>query len=433
MWRIAGTSIVSFVFLGVVIMTNPASPENLLKPVLELEVLLKTEREAVMQPFVMAQADDGGFIIAGSMSATKQGWAAKTDAKGAVLWNYFVDLRDEDKAAFARQLIVNAEFRGTAPLPDGSVYLCGSMPRPPGTYSPGLLTHLDAKGRVLSERLIFPEQKTERGVAHFYDCVRWEDGVAILGDIVGWVRDPEQSTEKGPRPNYKRLSLYWLLVLDAAGNVKWERQIPTNDGRSANPGEMGLMADGSSLVFSSYSGLNTEVVRVSASGEVQARKQLPNSGFKLVHSVVPDGIIQILRSFSSKGPVGLTAITLDERLEEVGRTQGQPTAYAARVAYRMPDHALVLFGSAVHSVGERYTSQIAYVDPTLQHEQRLDLPRNNISDGGSIWAAAPAQDVGHFVIATTAYAHGLDINHPERFGALPDFKRGAALNFVKLK
>jgi len=31
------------------------------------------------------------------------------------------------------------------------------------------------------------------------------------------------------------------------------------------------------------------------------------------------------------------------------------------------------------------------------------------------------------------FAHSLDNNHPERFGALPDFKYDAALDFVKLK
>jgi hypothetical protein len=253
--------------------------------------------------------------------------------------------------------------------------------------------------------------------------------VAILGDIRGPLT---KVTKEGERPQYKSVNWYWLLLLDAAGNVAWEKQIPPQDGQPPI-GEMVLMASGTSLMFSTSSNQNTDVVRLDETGEVQARKQFVNSRFRLVRPVVPDGVVQLFGRPMLSDSTGVTVLSLDERLEEVSRIQGEPTAYLAEIAYRMPDRSLVLFGSAVHSVGERYSTQLVHVDPTLRQAQRLDLPRDRVQDTGSIWAAAPTRDVGRFVAATRVMARGLDSNHPERFGALPDFKHGAALDFIQLK
>jgi hypothetical protein len=57
-------------------------------------------------------------------------------------------------------------------------------------------------------------------------------------------------------------------------------------------------------------------------------------------------------------------LTLDSDLHELQRQEAL-LPLTAGLAYRMPDRSLVLLGSELHDIGERYTSQFMHVDPTL--------------------------------------------------------------------
>ena len=162
------------------------------KPTVSRQVLIKTEREAAMEPADIVRANDGGFFIAGSISGTRQGWAAKTDAEGKVLWNYYRELQEEDKSAFTHQLVIDPEFRAAVPMADGSVYLCGNMPHPPRSSAPGaFLTHLDAQGHLLSEKFFVPDKKTKQGITGgFTGCIRWGNDIAIVGNTSGPISPP---------------------------------------------------------------------------------------------------------------------------------------------------------------------------------------------------------------------------------------------------
>src|ERR1700722_17604551 len=166
--------LLSIAFFKALAMSNPAIAESLKKPVLLREVLLRTQDDPLLKPWVVARTNDNGFIVAGS--ADMAAWAAKTDSQGNLIWDYVRGLQDQLRNPHP------GEFHGAVSMQDGTTYLCGHMPRPPGSHAPwALLTHLDSSRRVLSEKFL-PMAGIADG-AVFDDCAQWRDGVAIVGHM----------------------------------------------------------------------------------------------------------------------------------------------------------------------------------------------------------------------------------------------------------
>lgn len=324
-----------------------------------------------------------------------------------MIWKYRIDVREE--ATISGESIGIPEFRGIASMSDGSVYLCGSTPRA-GRRRSGLLTHLDPQGHVLNEKLMVPHNMTPNGLVYLHDCLPFGGGLAIIGSIA----DGQQY-------------LYWLLLLDAAGQVQRDVQFPTLDGRMAGLGTT-LMVVGSNLVFSSYTGLNTEVVRLTSSGEIQARKLWRLGAFELVRSVTADTTVQLIGMLlEPHGHGTMTILTLNERLEEESRVEGRQSTYGAEVAYRLPDHSFILFSA------KNDKANIVVADEHLQSQRRLALPRRKLSSVGRIEAVVPVPKRRTFVVATLGIADGVKDPEQEGFGALPNFRRGTVLDFVQLQ
>lgn len=372
--------------------------------ILTREVIIKDESGLLPEPQVISKTEGGGFVIAGSLG---RAWAVKTDAAGKVLWRHLQDkpLADGGYAT---------TFTGAVSMPDGSTYLCGNMYEPPAGYTPSLLMHLDAAGHVINEQLFVPQKRSERGLGYFDSCIRWGDGIAIVGHVlhVGGHVD-------GLEPNIDQC--YWLFMLDANGKVKWEKQIPTTSGISRAKSLM--VAPDSSLIFVGDEMGETELFRISETGELAATKKLIGS-FQFVRSVAPDGILQVYGYVDHLS----TAIIFNARFEEVGRAQGtRASDFYANLVFRMPDRSLVLFGRAVHVFGEQFASGIAHVDSTLQSVKKLELVHAPFYDGGSIDAALPTGKEGEFLTAKKLLKHvpGNELSNEARIGT--------ALDFVQIK
>jgi hypothetical protein len=399
-------------------------------PVETRQAFLQTEQQPTIRPAAIAATDDG-LIVAG-YSGTRA-WAAKTDAAGKIIWTYHV----EKPVGYdsGRWLQVRPEFSCTAPMPDGSVWLIGSTID--ANARVGLLVHLDRDGKVLVERPIRPPQDSPSSL--LLDCARWADGVAIVGTtyIRKSTSEPPATMGTPKATQVSRNLAYWVLVLDAHGNTAFENVIPTDQETFVIPGGLTLLAAESSLVMSATTNVMTEVVRVGPTGAVEARKQFPTGYLGLVRPVVPDGKLQLLGTFITAANSGPSAvrhqvlITLDEHLAKVHRQDAQPQI-GGNVTYRMPDQSLVVFGAETHDIGERYTSQIMHVDPTLQHQRTLSPRRDTITDTGMITTAAPLGSSGRFVVVTPAVVKGYP-DHPARIDASPGFLRGAVLDFIELK
>lgn len=376
------------------------------------EVIIKDESDSVPEPQVISSADDGGFIIAGNLG---RAWAIKTDAAGKVIWRNLQAQRDDARYAVA--------YTGAVAMPDGSTYLCGNMSQPEG-YTPSLLIHIGAAGQLLDEQLFVPQDRTKRGLSYFDDCIRWGGGVVIIGHVHDTKRQASGYGTSFLPPiteNY-----YWLLMLDSSGKLEWEKQLPTTFNGITSVKAMLNTTDDSLVLAGDGMMGKTEIFRISTSGKLLASKLLTGK-FQFVRPVIPDGILQVYGDHNDTNDSNML-ITLDSSLEELRRVPGkQSPDFSTHMAYRMHDQSLILFGSAVHTFGERYASGIVHVDPTLQFAQKLELAHSQFTDGGTVDAAAPTGNNGEFVTARKLLKHQ---PNEGRIGMAPV---GVALDFIQIK
>jgi hypothetical protein len=431
-----------------------ADANGLTAPVREREIQIEMEDAPVIEPQVVARTNDGGFIVAGSGNRLTNGGdlvggAAKYDVNGKELWRYSTTLRDDSPKQYGDQPPV---FYGVAPMRDGSIYLCGKMT--PHTHvgadlSWAVLTHVDASGHLISENLVTPSQKSDRSYfstgQDFHSCIAWGDDVAIIGTAAHMLH----RAGVGPPPAFE--AYYWILVLDAKGKVKWEKLIPVSERLEPTPNwfpeffnadDMVLLPVAQDLIFSVADGsspeMNSEVIRLSALGEIKARVQYAGD-YRLVRPVVPDDVVQLWGKATRKATLS-TVLTLNERLEQVQRIDGNPDTTFAYLAYRLPDQSFYLFGINVPDSGHNGRSVILHVDRELHHYRDFEpiTPGNPFAigsyvDSGKRFAAAPIGDLKEFAVAMDLVVRIPRNSRGEPTAEPAGFKGGTILDFVKLK
>jgi hypothetical protein len=386
---------------------NPAAAQPLGKLALTARILLTTEIGASMQPLVVAPTSDGAIVVAGGIDATRQGWATAIDAEGKVRWTYYRDL--EEKPDYP--LGVHPEYRGVVAMPDGSVFLCGTMPPARLGQHRALLTHIDSGGRLIAEQLISSRDGRSIGV---HGCAAWQGGIILKGADYGFDGS------------------YWLLALDAAGKPRWEKQIkPLAGGPNAGatfPGSV-LLPFEDKLIFSATDNQKTELISIRRDGEILGRRVL-DGRFLLARSPATDSSLTALGWFGSfKAP--RVVLTLDAGFNELHKAQSAPSYFAAGFVYRLPDESFVEFGGISPSPGQpRYTGGIVHVDRELRKEEVLQIEESGFEDGGHIFAAAPTAARGEFAFATVFHATPDGPN--SRVRPTSGFIRGAVLRLVRL-
>lgn len=391
------------------------------QPMLSQDVIVETDAD----PWAIAAAGgDGngsnGMIVAGNSG--HRGWGAKFDSRGQIVWDYTIGLQDPFKYP-----IPYAQFRGAASMPDGSVFLCGNMPRPLGSSASSLvLAHLDVDGHPLSETFPKPDDRTNPGVhtTGATGCVYSNNGVVVLATTSRAV----PPAERNALPKVERF--YWVFAIDPAGQIKWETQIPMMLFNGFDQTGITMAASGAQVIFSATNNLSTELLTIGGGGVVQFHREI-RGRFILVRPVSADGTIQLFGIVDDQ-PRSVI-VTLDDHLVEVNRTLGNyPSSFLANFAYSAPDESIVLFGSAVHGGGANYTSRVVAVDRALRAERNVELPntRAPLKDIGFIRAAAPSGGVGEFVVARSVLASGFH-NLPE--AARPKMKRGLKLDYLYFK
>ncbi len=405
--------------------------ETIGAPKVTRQVLLQIEKKAALHPEVIVQADDGGFIIAGGIDAIKQGWAAKTDAEGKVLWHYFRDLQEEDKEGLKSQLVARPHFTGAVAMPDGSIFLCGNMPHNFRSDAPTVfLTHLDANGQLLSEKYFIPEKGINKGVKpRFSGCVRWGDGFAVVGETTG----PYIQTTK-PVASHIGERWYWVLMFDGAGEKRWEKYIPVSLRHNINISQFPHVAN-SNLMFSAGGDSDTEIFSISETGEIVA-KNIIKGGYQFVRPVVSDGILQLSgrrpgrKSTNWPETDSWVVVTLDEKLNEIHSTQeGLENFYGYE--FRMPDQSIASIGEKKHKFGQRYTSRVVHVDQMLQNERYVELPHNRRPFGVAGDMAANSTKTPNEFVVVRQLMVVIDGKVPDDIPA--DFKVGAELDFIQIQ
>jgi hypothetical protein len=296
----------------------------------------------------LARMPDGGFVVAGD------GWAAATSASGEVLWRYADPDWNATKPSY------RTELDGAVPLSNGNLLLCGAQQTDKG--SAGLLTILDGSGQLANKQLLQPTLPGSFFAARFIGCLRWNDGVAVLGIVI--------TNDHGSG---------WLMKLDGGGTKQWEIIDPslkaTNAVETANHN---LVIAGSSVVTTQ----STNLVQVSADGKIVSTKSLASYPDQMVRSRVPTSELKVM---TNVGRANAAVITLNDRFEEIAPPKPNSITLTARgCAWTLPDGSIAVF-SNIFAPGGVYRSAAELIHPGNGSTEARAFP---LPTPGSISASA---------------------------------------------
>ncbi len=381
------------------------------------------EKGNVVEQKIIVQTHDKGFVIAGGIeqkAQPKSAWATKTDSEGKAIWRYVLPPREK------LDTYDGPEYSSAVVMSDDSVFLCGRMPFnvAPGVNQPGLVTHLDKKGKLLKEKLLYPQKTQGITITRLTSCAKSNHGIMVVGNTTQFVKDTSPgATDSSPKIN---TSFYLVLSLDERGNTQWEKLIPIAD--KAGYDEMSqLQALGNGFAFTATrNSIGTEVVRISEDGKTVASNVFDDN-FTITLPVQPAKDIQLV-SMPTKE---FTRITLNNELKETGRVTEKHGFGVVDMAYRLPNQSLVAFGAEDNGKGTYFVAQVMYFDSELKNKKAVLLG----AKGESYWtkAAIPLDKPGEFVAVRSAIDPKL-LNfgqHPaeEQLAAV---RLGIGLDFIKL-
>ncbi len=326
----------------------------------------------------------GGYVLTG-MASFSFGWVVKTDEAGNVLWRY------TDPGNASVKLRVQAPtFNGAAPIPDGSVLVCGyTTPKDQRPRRVGLILILDKNGQLVRQQVLHPNSDESFAPSSLNWCIPWGDGAAVLGDTHRARRDLWSGSGIVPREDF-----FWLLSLDSNGILKWEKLIPRVFGGGAIRQRMSLAAlQGGDLVFSTWDTKPpmgaTDLVRVDERGEVKTRLELQQL-FQVLRSGVSESGIFAL----GLGKGGPTLLKLTSDFKEIEKVRGglSSAGSVSRAEYLLSDHSVALFGSQL--IDHAHTANIVKLGSDLNAMSEFQFqPRF-----GAYWVedAAPTGEPGEF-------------------------------------
>jgi len=426
--------------------------------------LVQTEHNGWIYPTVMSRTSDGNFLVAGGSSDGQFGaWVSKVNAQWQTLWTTKITI------PVKFDLLTRPEFLGIAAMPDGSAFLCGTMPRPKELeerLSTASLIHLDARGHAISKQLIISPNNKEKDLnltSKFVNCTPWGDGFVVMGDVHQAVGTVIPQNGKREIKQY-----YWIIKYDATGKTQWEKFIPYKLGimhafpfqnsvldklnkpdksiiMSSVPmqkdiinklNDLGivpafapqntiLIEAGNNLLFSATDTSMTDVVELSSTGDVVARTDFPGY-FRLVHPFAGSHDIQLLSGSD------LTLVTLDQNLHEKSRVQGDNSKnfFSATTAFEMPDSTIVVPGMTIPD----YRPVIMHAAQDMQAIQYTDLKETEAKDLEQITTILPIDNnYNNFMIAKSTFKNIMDFLNGKFPADVVDVSYEMSIEIVNLK
>lgn len=383
------------------------------------EILLPSSGNAAIQPLNIKKTADGGFVIGGSISGARQGWASKINADRSVAWTYYHPLAAAEQQSLDGRLVAPT-FSAVEPMPDGSVFLCGTQPRPPRSNLPSaLLVHLDKAGKVISEKTIeIDNPAVGNNLYHFDDCISWEGGIAVIGH-------EEHMPPAGAGRAISKTS-YVLMSFDARGNLNWKKMfLPLSEEFHPDPGRTSLKVVGSSLMLLETDGVTTELMKFERNGEIEVSRKV-------------DGAFAFVDAFSQGPGIGLfgslkpvdsppVLLNLDKKLNELKRLSGESSIdFIPRKVVQLSNNSYVVFGSNINHTGPRLTSGVRLVGPDLKNISQIKIDHDDLYDIGTI-QAVELEKPNSFIFARP-YAKKVNEKGDVEVGG----KKGVLVNFFKL-
>jgi hypothetical protein len=362
-------------------------------------------------PIAMTRVEDDLYVIAGQSRFGESALGVrllKGGAEAKVLWRYTSQQSRLLAGAIGRPPFGGAaampDFRGVAALPDRSALLCGYGVGGAGKDRSSLLTRIESSGRVASEKMLFPPKLIDASQDHppdpnnlgevvlsgFDDCFIWGDKVGIVGQASHFF--PSQNN---PKIRESR-SYDWILVVDAAGEVAWQRLIPLAFGlRVIGDLTSVLVTPQDNLLFTRHWASQSEIMSVSRAGELIAAKQL--KGFWV--AVHPTGSAKTIQLFGGDPKNAKTVLTLGEDLQEIHREDGLEVAgFLPMKAYGLTDSSILLAGEKIRGGGG--VSAICYVSASREITTTT-LTHGSLFDAGTAEVSALTGRPGEILIART--------------------------------
>jgi len=357
------------------------------------EVLLESGRFPT--PHALIQTKEGGYVVTG-IDANKP-WATRTDPEGNVQWRHVVPPAKDGTQSGAYGVGYGV-YAGAATMDDDSTLLCGNTDigwrdKP---LIMGMLTRIDKSGQAISHRLFYPQGDERFHLNYLRKCIRWGDGFAVIG---------QTSRSVGP--------FFWVLALDAKGDTKWEKLLPGQGTLEV------LTLSNHDLILSQPSLNGTKIVRLDATGAIQAQRIIPDG--VVVRSTVPDSVIHLISGVGGR----TTLRTLNERLEDVGYLAGNAALIHrapinTNADYMLPNHALFLFG--YQREREVHTATIARLSADLNDLQTFSFQ--------PLWVSAWVDDA----VSTGKPGEFATVRTVRRLPHWPDEKRvGLVLAFIRVR
>jgi hypothetical protein len=273
----------------------------------------------------LAAIPSGGFVVAGSA------WAVATNANGEVLWKY------EEPGPKEAPPRSQSAFYGVVPLNNGNVLLCGS--KQTGKQLGARLTILNSAGQLVEERLLQPPGPGNFYTAWFDRCLRWDDGVAVVGggatDMAGFS---------------------WLMKLDGNGARQWDivdQRLRGIDAVETLDHNLVMATDG-------VMPRSTNLIQVNLQGQIVSMKALVGYPDNLVRSAAPTSTLNVLANIDSPNTA---LLTLNGKFEEIASPQ--PTKLRMTIngcAWGLPDGSVAVFGN-VFAQGGAYRSVVTRIGP----------------------------------------------------------------------
>jgi hypothetical protein len=278
---------------------------------IDKQIRLSAQHRGVV-PHVVSRASNGDIIVAGSNEELgSRPWATRVSAKGELRWEFVEGESDrgEDRKSSGQR------FNGVIELPDQTTILCGLKYE--NKSASVVLDRLSVDGSLMEQRIVRPTRPMT-----MFSCSRWNDGIALAGSVFGMPAGTG-----------------WLARIDANLNLQWEKF----GDDYANTDIMETV--GGSLVLTSWSGNVFDLVKIGPSGEILARRTLPEAHYKLVHPVSIGSAVSV---------VGMIATLDTEIFHFDDKMQGPPRTLkmhnvGVKKCLELPDGSLAIFGSQFHN------------------------------------------------------------------------------------
>ena len=237
--------------LGIIVLWSTASPSAPREDMKIVRQVILSPAHKVA-PYLIVQASNGDLIVAGAAGlGNNRALAMRVSKSGESIWEYV----DGPAGGWTDYSDNHQRFYSAVDLANGNTLLCG-IKKIEGRIS-AFLVRLAPDGKLIDERILQPG--SEGFPSGEILCLKTKDGVAMLS----WL---------AVLPS----GMGWLLKLDTAGNVLWEKfgeRFNRLDAMAADNG--GLFLIGAQ-----------DVIKIDREGNELLRLRLPpGADHKFIHPV----------------------------------------------------------------------------------------------------------------------------------------------------